>query len=236
MEIFQRMNKPEYFYRPSQIWRRVVRKMSVPRDVERVRLPWGLPISIIPKETIGSCIWRAGVYDLCVSECLWRLCDPGEVALDIGANIGHMTSIMALRLGSNGKLISLEPHPVLFGELSHNCSLWRSITSVAEIELYKKAASDQTGYAKLHIPGCFDTNRGVASLEPFEKDISCTYEVPLTTLEELALTIVNRKIGVVKIDVEGHELSTLTGGVWNYLNLVRFGTLFLKNMGSRRPR
>ncbi len=210
--------------------------MSVPRDVERVRLPWGLPISIIPKETIGSCIWRAGVYDLCVSECLWRLCDPGEVALDIGANIGHMTSIMALRLGSNGKLISLEPHPVLFGELSHNCSLWRSITSVAEIELYKKAASDQTGYAKLHIPGCFDTNRGVASLEPFEKDISCTYEVPLTTLEELALTIVNRKIGVVKIDVEGHELSTLTGGVWNYLNLVRFGTLFLKNMGSRRPR
>lgn len=36
-----------------------------------------------------------GVYDLPVSETIWRLLDPGDYAIDVGASLGHMTGIMA---------------------------------------------------------------------------------------------------------------------------------------------
>ena len=58
-----------------------------------VHLPWGLQLRIDPRESIGSAVWRLGLYDLAVSETLWRLTSPGDLTVDVGANIGHMTSI-----------------------------------------------------------------------------------------------------------------------------------------------
>ena len=55
-------------------------------------------------------------FDLISCEAIWRLLDEGELALDVGANIGYMTSLMAARLGKNGRVIAFEPHPVLFQE------------------------------------------------------------------------------------------------------------------------
>ena len=66
-----------------------------------------------PKETIGRAILRLGVYDLCVSESICRLLDPGESAIDVGANLGYMTSLMAAKAGKCGSVESFEPHPDL---------------------------------------------------------------------------------------------------------------------------
>ena len=115
-----RLNKPEYIVRPQQMMKRVLSSvLPKPRTVE-VMLPWGLRILVRPAEDIGAAIWRLGVYYLPLSEVIWRLLDPGEVAVDCGANVGYVTSLMAARVGPKGRVLSFEPHPKIFAELAAN--------------------------------------------------------------------------------------------------------------------
>src|ERR1051326_7108633 len=79
-------NKPEYVFRPRQILRRFAIRPKGADDTAEVLLPWGLPFRIRPQEVLGRAIWNTGVYDLAVSEALWRLTRPGETAVDAGAN------------------------------------------------------------------------------------------------------------------------------------------------------
>ena len=113
------LTTPEYLFRPRQIlhrFRRVYRGRSL-GEFETVTLPWGRTIRVRPHEVIGSNIWCYGVFDLVVTEAIWRLLDESEMALDIGANIGQMTNLMRHRSGRAGKVHSFEPHPELFSEL-----------------------------------------------------------------------------------------------------------------------
>ena len=56
-----------------------------------------------PRETVGHIMWHLGVLDLAASEVCWRLLDPGETAVDVGANIGVMTGLLARRAGPTGE-------------------------------------------------------------------------------------------------------------------------------------
>jgi FkbM family methyltransferase len=214
MNLIASLRKPEYVFHPARIWNRIVNEFinPLPENAD-VLLPWGHLIRVRPREAIGACIWRVGIYDVCVSECLWRLMDPGEVAVDIGANIGHMTSVMASRAGKQGKIISVEPHPELFEELHFNVSRWQSLMDVPDIVLHNLALSDRPGRALLHIPHGFRANRGTASLlEPSGQETEReSHPVDVNTLD--ALLYGNDKIGVLKIDVEGHELAVLQGSM-----------------------
>ena len=214
MKLIASLRKPEYVFHPARIWNRLAGEfINPPPKIADVLLPWGHLIRVRPREAIGACIWRVGIYDVCVSECLWRLMDPGEVAVDVGANIGHMTSVMAWRSGKQGKIISVEPHPELYEELHFNVSRWQSLMNAPDIVLHNLALSDRPGRALLLIPQEFRINRGTASLlEPSVQETEReAHPVDVNTLD--ALLYGNDKIGVLKIDVEGHELAVLQGSV-----------------------
>jgi hypothetical protein len=55
---------------------------------------------------------------------LWRLAQPGDIVVDGGAKIGYATSILAARVGPQGKVHSFEPDPRSFGELQRNVTEW----------------------------------------------------------------------------------------------------------------
>src|SRR5262245_30401299 len=113
--------KPEYLLRPSQLWRRLQWHFAPANETYiSVRLPWGAQIRVRPTDVIGSAIAKLGLFDLLVSESLFRLCDVGELALDIGANIGQMTSLMAVKVGPSGTVLAFEPHFEIFSELAFN--------------------------------------------------------------------------------------------------------------------
>jgi FkbM family methyltransferase len=199
--------RPEYLYRPSQLGRRVWRQLNKSTSTRLVTLPWGVPLLVEPEEFIGGNIWRTGVYDLIVLEALIRLADPGELALDVGANIGLMTSALAYAVGPTGHVISFEPHPDLVRRLQRNAELWRSRLDWAHVVVDPVALSDSEAKASLTMPADFAKNRGRATLEP-----GCPGEgltVSTKTLDGVLGT--DQFVGVIKIDVEGHERSVLTG-------------------------
>ena len=188
----ERLNKPHYLFRPVQLFHRLgwrTKTMSV--------LPWGASIAYDARDAIGGSIARTGVYELVVTELLLRLAARGETAVDVGANIGYMTSVLSAGVGPTGRVIAFEPHPVIAARLRANSASWKSV-SVRE-----KAVSDRTGTATLAEPPGFSSNQGTAMLAS-----DGSLRVELTTLDD---ELGDDTVGVLKLDVEGHELEALRG-------------------------
>jgi FkbM family methyltransferase len=148
---------------------------------------------------------RTGVSDLIVAEALARLADPGETAVDAGANVGLMSNLLAHAVGHNGQVIAFEPHPLLFQTLTTNVIRWKS-DGIGQIELHQAAVSSSDGVLPLAIePDTFAQNKGTASLE--QHDPVNSFDVQTVRLD----SELRGPVGVLKLDVEMHELEALRG-------------------------
>jgi FkbM family methyltransferase len=206
--------KPEYLLQPRRLARRILGRGPA-RD-ERGRyvlpLPWGLSMRVEHFDVVPQVIERLGIYDLIVTETLWRLIRPGDTVLDVGANIGFMTLAMAARLRDAGRVFSFEPHPEIFAELSANVDLARQRFPGVTLRLYREAASDVAGTAALHLPALFDEQRGLAHLgegagmAPSGRRV----DVAARPLDEHASEL-GGTITAMKVDVEGHEAAVFRG-------------------------
>jgi len=201
---------PEYLFRPSQIIVRLKRGFGPPPQTpQTVKLPWGATVSICPSEVIGARLWYYGIFDMEVAELIVRLLDDGETALDIGANIGLMTTLMSSKVGKNGRVFAFEPHPAVFEELE------RSVASVASghaghVLLHPLALSDKSGEGVLDQGTNWSDNRGRAKIIDGGAPISAErLSVKLATLDSLFDS--SWRCHVCKIDVEGHEIKVLEG-------------------------
>ncbi len=207
MNLVQSFLKPEYWYQPSQIWRRIRRTGPLP-DTACVQVPWGLPMHINPQEAVGHSLWHLGVLDLAACEVCWRLLDPGESAVDVGTNIGAFTSLLARKSGPSGQVWSLEPHPRIHASFLQNLQAWRdSKVPIATIHPVTVAASDAAGTADFFEPAHFSSNAGTATLVAQSDGRRLT--VQTGRLDDLLPA--QQRFGVVKIDTEGHEPAVLRG-------------------------
>ncbi len=191
------LNRPYYLFRPTQVVRRLA--MLAGRNPSDVVLPWGMSIRFDPGEAVGSSIARTGLYDVTVCEALFRLADPGELAVDVGANIGVMTSVLAHRVGLGGEVIAVEPHPATSERLAVNVERWRDAGTITVV---RRAISDRSGTTWLRNP---TPDVGTATLRGGGEAVA---EVACVSLDELLGV---RSVGVLKLDVEGHEEAVLRG-------------------------
>ncbi|MBN1421928.1 MAG: FkbM family methyltransferase [Planctomycetes bacterium] len=127
---------------------------------------------------------------------------PGDVVIDIGANIGYYTLLAAGRAGESGEVIAFEPDPRNFAHLKRNVRLngYRNVT------LHKKAVSDRTGAGKLHLS---ETNWGdhrIFAAGPERPSIG----IEIVRLDDL-LPAYRGRIRVVKMDIQGGEGLALRG-------------------------
>ena len=168
-------------------------------------LPWGTCIWIKPNDVIGRKIMRLGLFDLSVCELIARLVQPGDTVLDVGANCGQMTSLMAVCAGPSGRVMSFEPHPVNFDLLAKNVAQW---TDGAEIVASDTALGDVPGTAQLGEPEDFEENTGLSSLASGRMS-GRSFEVMVDTLDNVLSGV--ESVRLMKMDVEGFEANVLRG-------------------------
>ena len=206
-----RITKPEYLFRPHQIARRIwieaLPRSSVPATVW---LPWDYPIVVNPAEQIGWAIYSRAIYELPLTEALFRLASPGDIVVDGGANIGYATSILGARIGATGTVHSFEPNPNAFAELQKNVALWEKRGQRGTFVLHQEALGADTGVAILHVPTSSDSNGGRARIEssPIDEP-GARLKVSVTALDNLFAN--GEQISVIKLDLEGFELTALQG-------------------------
>src|SRR4051794_17105732 len=105
--------RPDYVLQPTAVVRRLRIPYAPPGEgrVMSVKPSWGLPLEVRSDESIGYALITTGLFDLAVTEALLRLADPGELVIDVGANIGCMTSALASVVGHDGEVWAFEPSP-----------------------------------------------------------------------------------------------------------------------------
>lgn len=203
--------KPEYILRPTQPLRRLYWAAFEPRTGKAVvALPWDTPIEVDVEDDLGRALMHLGVYDLAVSEVIWRLCDQGETALDIGANIGYVTALLARRVGKAGRVLCFEAHPEIAEELRCNVARWSDLPDTGQIQTYDVALSDREGCVWLEMPPEFSHNRGTGRIaRDRQRSNGNGLSVRCSTLDSFLVDL--SEVGVAKMDVEGHEESVLQG-------------------------
>lgn len=125
---------------------------------------------------------------------------PGDTAIDIGANVGAYTLVMAGLVGPTGRVIAVEPQPSVLGRLKENLAF--------NPELTVTVAATALGAAEGEV--AFETNarnegEGRMAKTPGAKG----FTVPLTTLENLLTREGVTRLAAMKIDVEGAEPQVL---------------------------
>lgn len=210
------LNRPEYFFQPKQLLKRIALNLTKKNTNEQVLLPWGtrFTASLDSKNKVNHSLFIKGIYDLSVTEVIYRLLMPAETAIDVGANIGYLTSLMADRVGNQGKVMCFEANPMVYHEL---CQMiknhgWDYVIP-SQIALSNQSGS---GYLVVKLD---NTGEGYLSTESdFNKlddsDVT-TYSVNQSRLDQLDLLPNIACIHLIKIDVEGHEREVLEGaGEW----------------------
>jgi len=132
----------------------------------------------------------------------------GDIYIDIGANYGYMSINADSLVGDNGLVIAVEPEPRVGNLLKFNADLNKS-----KLKIVQKAISDSPGESSFNVA----TEIGLSRLDNSKKNtfgmiLEKKVTVQKTTLDMLADDLVpNKDIKLVKMDVEGHELSILRG-------------------------
>jgi FkbM family methyltransferase len=204
-------SKPQYVLHPLRALRRAGRVVRGPRAEGHprvARLPWGLELTVHESDAIGYSILVGRVFDPCVTETIHRLVDPGDVVVDVGANVGYVTSLAAVRAGQSGRVLAVEPHPAVFELLKSNAESWLGNPMLAPVELHRLALSNHAGVGTIVSGPHFEYNMGLAKLAEGDADGQLSHEVRLERLDAL---LGQSSVGLLKVDVEGHEAEVLSG-------------------------
>lgn len=134
---------------------------------------------------------------------------PGARILDIGANIGYFTTMLARLTGSGGSVISFEPVGETFRKLS-SAIRRNGLDGIVTAHNFALGPSDGTITIEFERHAL---NIGAAHLatddSPQEAHL-CREVVPLRTLDTVNGTL---PVDFVKIDVEGAEWMVVQGGL-----------------------
>jgi FkbM family methyltransferase len=211
LKSFAALAKPEYLLRPHQIGRRLWREVVHDRaqGEKIVRLPWGLDIAVDAGEAIGWSLYTRALYETAVTEALWRLAKPRDSVVDGGSNIGYMASVLASRVGPRGKVYCFEPHPEVFRGLQRNVKAWQDSQRCGSFLLYQAALGERESMGILRIPDHFADNQGTSWMQADDTREGRSVNVRIVALDDVVPE--SETLGVVKLDVQGYELTALKG-------------------------
>jgi FkbM family methyltransferase len=172
---------------------------------------WGVRLWADPTEHIGRSIDTTGVFDLAVSEVLFRLVKPGDLSIDAGANLGYMSLIAAVRSGAAGRVMAFEPNPQVAKWLRKNIEQAREQYELAPVELHATALGAVAGTATLVVPDMSAANDGLAHIVDSNRQDGVGAHVVQVGVETVDRLVGMQPVGVMKVDVEGYEQQVLDG-------------------------
>ena len=137
-----------------------------------------------------------------------RTVGPGDVILDVGANIGYYAIMLAKRVGSSGKVYAMEPEPRNFDLLQRNIRLNGADQIV---EAFHIGASNVSGVEKLNVSRFSNLHSFLSDGDDSANgsDPGELVEVPMTDLSSFIQG--KRRVDMLRMDIEGYEVEVLTG-------------------------
>lgn len=150
--------------------------------------------------TIGRALGLYGEFAEGENRIMARYVAPGDVVVDVGANLGTTVLPLARAVGESGQVIAFEPQPLMAQCLQTSLSL----NELFNVRVLSAALAATTGWGQMPAPDVtHGGNYGAMALG--DRGLA----VPLLRLDELPLPA----CALFKIDVEGHEWPVIQGAM-----------------------
>jgi len=181
-------------------------KQGIPRSL--YKLPSKKLMLLNGEGYIDTQIINRGVFEARSTELCCQLIKPGDVVIDIGANIGYYTIIFSDLVGSKGHVFAFEPTKHYGTVLSENLAL-NSTENVTILDYGLSNVETSTeidigpSSATMHSPEGYD-------------DVISNEKIVLKTFTNFVKTNSISRVDFIKIDVDGHE-PYFFEGAWDAL-------------------
>jgi FkbM family methyltransferase len=157
-----------------------------------------------PTDHIQQQLFWYGYYEKEVGDLLKKIVKPGGVFLDLGANIGYFSLLVADNSPSV-KVISFEPVASLFQKMNDNISL----NNIKNISTVNAAVGEIFEEKELFVSA--PDNLGMSSFHQPENYSGKKERVKVMAIDDWFKTSGLSKIDIIKLDVEGSEIGALKG-------------------------
>jgi FkbM family methyltransferase len=128
----------------------------------------------------------------------------GGVFVDVGANAGTYALPLARHVGPHGRVVAVEPHPVMVARLAFN----RAASASGNVALVAAAAGDTDGELMIETD---HENYGASHVYPDASARDDAIRVPAMRLLRILQDADVGQVDSLKIDVEGYEDRVLIG-------------------------
>lgn len=165
-------------------------------------------LSVFKGDYFTAILDQHKVYEQHFTDFLYDVLLPGDVALDLGANLGYHTINMANIVGRDGQVHAFEAQRIIFQQLTCNVFL----NQLTNVYTYNNAIGNSFESVFIEDPNYFHdgtypnvTNIGNSAINLSNRG----NEVKQLTINSLNLS----KLNFIKLDIQGSELMALQGGV-----------------------
>jgi FkbM family methyltransferase len=170
----------------------------------------GITYDLDLSQGIDFAIYLGGIFERNTAIALSKLTEPSSLVLDIGANIGAHTLRLAKLVGPEGRVMAFEPTDFAFGKLRRNLDLNPSLASRVDASHCFLTGTDGT-----NVP------RAIYSSWPLAVEAGLhakhlgremeTKSAKARSLDSVLAERADRKVQLVKLDVDGFECDVLRG-------------------------
>jgi FkbM family methyltransferase len=176
-------------------------------EVFLTQLPGGGVMQLRPRETLGFATLIYGGFESAEISSAIALVRPGTSAFDVGANVGIYSVALGRAVGTDGRVVAVEPDPTNLNRLQSNLALNR----LANVRVLAAAAGERDGEVELQLADD-PAYHSLGEIEGRHVAVGAR-KVQLVRLDDIWQGMGHPTVSFIKIDVEGTESSVLRGGM-----------------------
>ncbi|KOT59000.1 FkbM family methyltransferase [Streptomyces rimosus subsp. rimosus] len=173
--------------------------------IRRARARFGATFVTDTQDLIQRYIYLFGVWEPHLTRWLERRLRPGDVFVDVGANIGYYSLLASRLVGEKGAVVALEASPDFHRVLLKQAA----INGCGNVRAVNTAISDRDEMLTFVLASSH--NMGANSIVPYAGEAESTFEVAAQPLSDVLSSGKIARARVIKIDVEGAEGSVVRG-------------------------
>ena len=201
-----------------------------PLHLAGIQPPLRMRVHELTDVHISAAIAARGIWEQQETEFLCAVLRPGDVFVDVGANIGYFSLLASRLVGASGSVLAFEPERDNYRLLEANCRL----NDCANIRCFEAALGEENASGTLYLN---ELNRGDHSLYP-EQAGRAGQDISIVNGSRL-IGASHPRVDCIKIDTQGAECDVVAGlreliaaSAAGLVMIIEFSPLHLRQAGT----
>ncbi|MFI6084606.1 FkbM family methyltransferase [Streptomyces sp. NPDC051217] len=170
-----------------------------------VRSRFGARFAVDTQDLIQRYLYMFGVWEPHMTRWLQGRLLPGDIFIDVGANIGYYSVLASQLVGDGGRAVAIEASPAFHQKLQQQVRL----NDCSNVRAVNGAVSDERKMLTFVLAS--SANMGANSIVPYDGPAESSFEIEALPLPEILTAAEIASARVIKIDVEGAEGPVVRG-------------------------